>query len=309
MNKVYNNLSELVGKTPLVALKRYQEKEGVKSNIIAKIEYFNPAGSVKDRIAKAMIEDAENREVLSEGSVIIEPTSGNTGIGLACIAASKGYRVILTMPETMSIERRNLLKAYGAEVVLTPGSKGMKGAIDEAKRLIEETPNSFMPSQFENHINPEIHKKTTGPEIWEDLNGKIDVFVSGVGTGGTISGVGEFLKSKNPKIKVIAVEPYDSPVLSKGVAGPHKIQGIGAGFVPKTLNTNVYDEIITVKSDDAFKTGRIVAKTEGLLVGISSSAAIWAATQIAQREGNQGKNIVVILPDTGERYLSVPDFI
>ncbi len=309
MNKVYNNLSELVGKTPLVALKRYQKKEGVKSNIIAKVEYFNPAGSVKDRIAKAMIEDAENREVLSEGSVIIEPTSGNTGIGLACIAASKGYRVILTMPETMSIERRNLLKAYGAEVVLTPGSKGMKGAIDEAKRLIEETPNSFMPSQFENHINPEIHKKTTGPEIWEDLNGKIDVFVSGVGTGGTISGVGEFLKSKNPKIKVIAVEPYDSPVLSKGVAGPHKIQGIGAGFIPKTLNTNIYDEIITVKSDDAFKTGRIVAKTEGLLVGISSSAAIWAATQIAQREENQGKNIVVILPDTGERYLSVPDFI
>ena len=309
MNKVYNNLSELVGKTPLVALKRYQEKEGVKSNIIAKVEYFNPAGSVKDRIAKAMIEDAENREVLSEGSVIIEPTSGNTGIGLACIAASKGYRVILTMPETMSIERRNLLKAYGAEVVLTPGSKGMKGAIDEAKRLIEETPNSFMPSQFENHINPEIHKKTTGPEIWEDLNGKIDVFVSGVGTGGTISGVGEFLKSKNPKIKIIAVEPYDSPVLSKGVAGPHKIQGIGAGFVPKTLNTNIYDEIITVKSDDAFKTGRTVAKTEGLLVGISSSAAIWAATQIAQREENQGKNIVVILPDTGERYLSVPDFI
>ena len=309
MNKVYNNLSELVGKTPLVALKRYQEKEGVKSNIIAKVEYFNPAGSVKDRIAKAMIEDAESREVLSEGSVIIEPTSGNTGIGLACIAASKGYRVILTMPETMSIERRNLLKAYGAEVVLTPGSKGMKGAIDEAKRLIEETPNSFMPSQFENHINPEIHKKTTGPEIWEDLNGKIDVFVSGVGTGGTISGVGEFLKSKNPKIKVIAVEPYDSPVLSKGVAGPHKIQGIGAGFVPKTLNTNIYDEIITVKSDDAFKTGRIVAKTEGLLVGISSSAAIWAATQIAQRKENQGKNIVVILPDTGERYLSVPDFI
>lgn len=309
MNKVYNNLSELVGKTPLVVLKRYQEKEGVKSNIIAKVEYFNPAGSVKDRIAKAMIEDAENREVLSEGSVIIEPTSGNTGIGIACIAASKGYRVILTMPETMSIERRNLLKAYGAEVVLTPGSKGMKGAIDEAKRLIEETPNSFMPSQFENHINPEIHKKTTGPEIWEDLNGKIDVFVSGVGTGGTISGVGEFLKSKNPKIKVIAVEPYDSPVLSKGVAGPHKIQGIGAGFVPKTLNTNIYDEIITVKSDDAFKTGRIVAKTEGLLVGISSSAAIWAATQIAQREENQGKNIVVILPDTGERYLSVPDFI
>lgn len=309
MNKVYNNLSELVGKTPLVVLKRYQEKEGVKSNIIAKVEYFNPAGSVKDRIAKAMIEDAENREVLSEGAVIIEPTSGNTGIGLACIAASKGYRVILTMPETMSIERRNLLKAYGAEVVLTPGSKGMKGAIDEAKRLIEETPNSFMPSQFENHINPEIHKKTTGPEIWEDLNGKIDVFVSGVGTGGTISGVGEFLKSKNPKIKVIAVEPYDSPVLSKGVTGPHKIQGIGAGFVPKTLNTNIYDEIITVKSDDAFKTGRIVAKTEGLLVGISSSAAIWAATQIAQREENQGKNIVVILPDTGERYLSVPDFI
>lgn len=309
MNKVYSNISDLVGKTPLINLKRYQIKKGVNANIIAKLEYFNPAGSVKDRIAKAMIEDAENRELISEGSVIIEPTSGNTGIGLACIAASKGYRLILTMPETMSIERRNLLKAYGAEVVLTPGSKGMKGAIDEAKRLMEETPNSFMPSQFENHMNPEIHKKTTGPEIWEDLNGKVDIFVSGVGTGGTISGVGEFLKSKNPKINVIAVEPYDSPVLSNGTAGPHKIQGIGAGFVPKTLNTDIYDEIVTVKNEDAFETGRTIAKTEGLLVGISSSAAVWAATEIAKREENINKNIVVILPDTGERYLSVPDFI
>ncbi len=309
MNKVYSNISDLVGKTPLINLKRYQIKKGINANIIAKLEYFNPAGSVKDRIAKAMIEDAENRELISEGSVIIEPTSGNTGIGLACIAASKGYRLILTMPETMSIERRNLLKAYGAEVVLTPGSKGMKGAIDEAKRLMEETPNSFMPSQFENHMNPEIHKKTTGPEIWEDLNGKVDIFVSGVGTGGTISGVGEFLKSKNPKINVIAVEPYDSPVLSNGTAGPHKIQGIGAGFVPKTLNTDIYDEIVTVKNEDAFETGRTIAKTEGLLVGISSSAAVWAATEIAKREENINKNIVVILPDTGERYLSVPDFI
>ena len=309
MNKVYSNISDLVGKTPLINLKRYQIKKGINANIIAKLEYFNPAGSVKDRIAKAMIEDAENRELISEGSVIIEPTSGNTGIGLACIAASKGYRLILTMPETMSIERRNLLKAYGAEVVLTPGSKGMKGAIDEAKRLMEETPNSFMPSQFENHMNPEIHKKTTGPEIWEDLNGKVDIFVSGVGTGGTISGVGEFLKSKNPKINVIAVEPYDSPVLSNGTAGPHKIQGIGAGFVPKTLNTDIYDEIVTVKNEDAFETGRTIAKTEGLLVGISSSAAVWAATEIAKREETINKNIVVILPDTGERYLSVPDFI
>ena len=309
MTKIAKKLTELIGNTPLLELEAFSQKRNLETPIIAKVEFFNPGGSVKDRVALAMIEDAERSGKLRPGATIIEPTSGNTGIGLACIAASKGYRVILTMPETMSIERRNLLKAYGAEVVLTPGSKGMKGAIDEAKRLIEETPNSFMPSQFENHINPEIHKKTTGPEIWEDLNGKIDVFVSGVGTGGTISGVGEFLKSKNPKIKVIAVEPYDSPVLSKGVTGPHKIQGIGAGFVPKTLNTNIYDEIITVKSDDAFKTGRIVAKTEGLLVGISSSAAIWAATQIAQREENQGKNIVVILPDTGERYLSVPDFI
>ena len=309
VSKIYKSVTELIGNTPIIELKNIEEKNELKATVLAKLEYFNPAGSVKDRVAKSMIEDAESTGVLKKGATIIEPTSGNTGIGLASVATSKGYKTILTMPETMSIERRNLLKAYGAEVVLTPGSKGMKGAIDEAKRLIEETPNSFMPSQFENHINPEIHKKTTGPEIWEDLNGKIDVFVSGVGTGGTISGVGEFLKSKNPKIRVIAVEPYDSPVLSKGVTGPHKIQGIGAGFVPKTLNTNIYDEIITVKSDDAFKTGRIVAKTEGLLVGISSSAAIWAATQIAQREGNQGKNIVVILPDTGERYLSVPDFI
>lgn len=309
MNKVYNNISDLVGNTPMLNLKRYQRKKNLKANIIAKLEYFNPAGSVKDRIAKAMIEDAEERGVISKDSVIIEPTSGNTGIGLACIAASKGYRLILTMPDTMSIERRNLLKAYGAEVVLTPGSKGMKGAIEKAKELLESTPNSFMPSQFENLVNPAIHKKTTGPEIWEDLDGKIDILVAGIGTGGTISGTGEFLKSKNPNIKIVAVEPDGSPVLSKGTPGPHKIQGIGAGFVPKTLNTSIYDEIVTVKNEDAFETVKIVAKNEGLLVGISSAAAVWAATEIAKREENLDKNIVVILPDTGERYLSVPDFL
>lgn len=309
MNKVYNNISDLVGNTPMLNLKRYQRKKNLKANIIAKLEYFNPAGSVKDRIAKAMIEDAEERGVISKDSVIIEPTSGNTGIGLACIAASKGYRLILTMPDTMSIERRNLLKAYGAEVVLTPGSKGMKGAIEKAKELLESTPNSFMPSQFENLVNPAIHKKTTGPEIWEDLDGKIDILVAGIGTGGTISGTGEFLKSKNPNIKIVAVEPDGFPVLSKGTPGPHKIQGIGAGFVPKTLNTSIYDEIVTVKNEDAFETVKIVAKNEGLLVGISSAAAVWAATEIAKREENFDKNIVVILPDTGERYLSVPDFL
>ena len=309
MNKVYNNISDLVGNTPMLNLKRYQIKKNLKANIIVKLEYFNPAGSVKDRIAKAMIEDAEERGVISKDSVIIEPTSGNTGIGLACIAASKGYRLILTMPDTMSIERRNLLKAYGAEVVLTPGSKGMKGAIEKAKELFESTPNSFMPSQFENLVNPAIHKKTTGPEIWEDLDGKIDILVAGIGTGGTISGTGEFLKSKNPNIKIVAVEPDGSPVLSKGTPGPHKIQGIGAGFVPKTLNTSIYDEIVTVKNEDAFETVKIVAKNEGLLVGISSAAAVWAATEIAKREENLDKNIVVILPDTGERYLSVPDFL
>lgn len=309
MNKVYNNISDLVGNTPMLNLKRYQRKKNLKANIIAKLEYFNPAGSVKDRIAKAMIEDAEERGVISKDSVIIEPTSGNTGIGLACIAASKGYRLILTMPDTMSIERRNLLKAYGAEVVLTPGSKGMKGAIEKAKELLESTPNSFMPLQFENLVNPAIHKKTTGPEIWEDLDGKIDILVAGIGTGGTISGTGEFLKSKNPNIKIVAVEPAGSPVLSKGTPGPHKIQGIGAGFVPKTLNTSIYDEIVTVKNEDAFETVKIVAKNEGLLVGISSAAAVWAATEIAKREENFDKNIVVILPDTGERYLSVPDFL
>lgn len=309
MSKVYNNISDLVGNTPMLNLKRYQNKKKLKANIIAKLEYFNPAGSVKDRISKAMIEDAEEKGIISKESVIIEPTSGNTGIGLAFIAASKGYRLILTMPDTMSVERRNLLKAYGAEVVLTPGSNGMKGAIEKARELLKNTKNSFMPSQFENLVNPDIHKKTTGPEIWEDLDGKVDILVAGIGTGGTISGTGEFLKSKNPNIKIVAVEPYDSPVLSKGIAGPHKIQGIGAGFVPKTLNTNIYDEIVTVKNEDAFETVKIIAKNEGLLVGISSAAAVWVAAEIAKRKENFDKNIVVILPDTGERYLSVPDFL
>lgn len=308
MGRVYKSLTELVGKTPLLELSNYEKKHSLVATVIAKLEYYNPAGSVKDRIAKAMIEDAEKKGILKPDSVIIEPTSGNTGIGLASIAAARGYRLILTMPETMSIERRNLLKAYGAELVLTEGAKGMKGAIAKAQELAAELPNSFIPGQFDNPANPAIHKATTGPEIWEDTDGDVDIFVAGIGTGGTITGAGEFLKSKNPNIKIVAVEPDDSPVLSEGRAGAHKIQGIGAGFVPKVLNTNIYDEIIRVKNDDAFATGRELAKTEGLLVGISSGAALWAATQVAKRPENKGKKIVVILPDTGERYLSTPLF-
>ncbi len=308
MAKIYKSLTELVGKTPLLELSNYEQKKELGATVIAKLEYYNPAGSVKDRIAKAMIEDAEQKGVLKEGSVIIEPTSGNTGIGLASIAAARGYRLILTMPETMSIERRNLLKAYGAELVLTEGAKGMKGAIAKANELAQEIPNSFIPGQFDNPANPAIHKATTGPEIWEDTDGKVDILVAGVGTGGTITGTGEFLKSKKADVKVVAVEPDDSPVLSEGKAGPHKIQGIGAGFVPQVLNTGVYDEIIRVKNEDAFATGRELSKSEGLLVGISSGAALWAATELAKRPENKGKTIVVILPDTGERYLSTPLF-
>jgi cysteine synthase A len=298
----------LIGKTPLLRLNAYAKSKGLSAGLIGKLEYYNPAGSVKDRIAKAMIDEAEQSGKLKPGSVIIEPTSGNTGIGLASVAAARGYRVILTMPETMSIERRKLLKAYGAELVLTEGAKGMKGAIAKADELAAETPGAFIPGQFVNPANPRIHKETTGPEIWEDADGKVDLFVSGIGTGGTITGAGEYLKSKNPAIKVIAVEPFDSPVLSEGSAGPHKIQGIGAGFVPDTLNTDVYDEIIKVKNEDAFLTGREVAKAEGLLVGISSGAAIWAASELAKRPEYAGKNIVIILPDTGERYLSTALF-
>jgi cysteine synthase A len=308
MSKVYKSLTELVGKTPLLELSNYEKKHDLAAAVVAKLEYYNPAGSVKDRIAKAMIDDAEASGKLKADSVIIEPTSGNTGIGLASIAAARGYRLILTMPETMSIERRNLLKAYGAELVLTEGAKGMKGAIAKANELAEETPNSFIPGQFDNPANPAVHKATTGPEIWEDTDGKVDFLVAGIGTGGTITGTGEFLKSKNPNLKVVAVEPDASPVLSEGVSGPHKIQGIGAGFVPKVLNTNVYDEIIRVKNEDAFATGREISRTEGLLVGISSGAALWAATELAERPENKGKTIVVILPDTGERYLSTPLF-
>lgn len=306
--KTYNNITELVGKTPLLRLTNYIRENSLEADIYGKLEYFNPAGSVKDRIAKAMIADAEAKGLLHPDSVIIEPTSGNTGIGLAAVAASKGYRVILTMPETMSVERRNLLKAYGAQLVLTEGSKGMKGAIAKADELAKETPHSFMPSQFTNPANPTAHFATTGPEIWEDTDGKVDIFVAGVGTGGTISGVGEFLKSKNPNIKVIAVEPATSPVLSKGVSGPHKIQGIGAGFVPETLDTKIYDEIIPVENEDAFRTGAAVARREGVLVGISSGAAVWAATELAKRPENKGKLIVALLPDTGDRYLSTPMF-
>ena len=306
--KTYNNRTELVGKTPLLRLTNYIRENSLEADIYGKLEYFNPAGSVKDRIAKAMIEDAEAKGLLHPDSVIIEPTSGNTGIGLAAVAASKGYRVILTMPETMSVERRNLLKAYGAQLVLTEGSKGMKGAIAKADELAKETPHSFIPSQFTNPANPTAHFATTGPEIWEDTDGKVDIFVAGVGTGGTISGVGEFLKSKNPDIKVIAVEPATSPVLSKGVSGPHKIQGIGAGFVPETLDTKIYDEIIPVENEDAFRTGAAIARREGVLVGISSGAAVWAATELAKRPENKGKLIVVLLPDTGDRYLSTPMF-
>ncbi len=308
MSKVYKNLTDLIGKTPLLELTNYEKKHDLKATVVAKLEYFNPAGSVKDRIARAMVDDAEEKGVLKPGAVIIEPTSGNTGIGLASVAAARGYRIILTMPETMSIERRNLLKAYGAELVLTEGAKGMKGAIAKADELAGEIPNSFIPGQFVNPANPAIHKTTTGPEIWEDTNGKVDIFVAGIGTGGTITGVGEYLKSKNPDIKVVAVEPAGSPVLSKGTPGSHKIQGIGAGFVPDVLNTKVYDEIIAVENEDAFAAGRELSKSEGLLIGISSGAAVYAATELAKRPENAGKTIVVLLPDTGERYLSTPLF-
>lgn len=305
---IAKKITDLIGGTPLLELSNYEKKNNLEAKIVGKLEYFNPAGSVKDRIAKAMIEDAEQKGLLKAGSVIIEPTSGNTGIGLASVATAKGYRIIITMPETMSVERRNLLKAFGAELVLTDGSKGMKGAIEKADELAKEIPNSFIPGQFVNPANPAVHFSTTGPEIWEDTNGKIDIFVAGIGTGGTISGAGKYLKSKNPNIKVIAVEPASSPVLSKGESGPHKIQGIGAGFVPDTLDTDVYDEIIAVENDDAFKTGKEIARAEGFLVGISSGAAVWAATELAKRPENKGKTIVALLPDTGDRYLSTPLF-
>ena len=308
MAKVYDSILDLVGKTPLVELKRIEEKEGLQAKLIAKVESFNPAGSVKDRIAKAMIEDAEAKGLLKEGSVIIEPTSGNTGIGLAAAATVTGYRMILTMPETMSVERRNIVKAYGAEVVLTDGTKGMKGAIEKADELAKEIPNNFIAGQFVNPANPETHKKTTGPEIWEDTDGAVDIFVAGVGTGGTITGTGEYLKEKKPEVKVIAVEPASSPVLSEGVSGPHKIQGIGAGFVPETLNTGIYDEIIKVENEDAFETGRYLAAEEAILAGISSGAALYAAIQLAKREENKGKTIVVLLPDNGDRYYSTALF-
>ena len=306
--KIYEQITDLIGSTPLVKLKNYSANRGLEANVVGKVEFFNPAGSVKDRIAKAMLDDAEAKGLLNKDSVIIEPTSGNTGIGLASVAASRGYKVILTMPETMSVERRNLLKAYGAQLVLTEGAKGMKGAIAKAQELAAETPNSFIPSQFTNPANPAIHRATTGPEIWKDTDGKVDIFVAGVGTGGTVSGVGEYLKSQNPNVKVVAVEPAGSPVLSKGTPGPHKIQGIGAGFVPETLDTKIYDEIITVENDDAFATGRALAREDGMLVGISSGAAVFAATQLAKRPENKGKIIVALLPDTGERYLSTPMF-
>ncbi len=306
--KIYNEIADLIGKTPLLALNRYGRDAGLNALILAKLESFNPAGSVKDRIAKAMIETAEADGRLKPGDVIIEPTSGNTGIGLASIAAARGYRVILTMPETMSVERRNLLKAYGAELVLTEGPLGMMGAVAKAEALAGEIPGSFLPSQFTNAANPAIHRTTTGPEIWEDTDGTVDFFVAGVGTGGTVSGAGEYLKSKKPGIKIVAVEPADSPILSGGAPGPHKIQGIGANFVPDTLNTSIYDEVITVSNEDAFETGRQIARIEGVLVGISSGAALWAATVIAKRPENTGKTIVVMLPDTGERYLSTPMF-
>ena len=308
MAKVYDSILDLVGKTPLVELKRIEEKEGLQAKLIAKVESFNPAGSVKDRIAKAMIEDAEAKGLLKEGSVIIEPTSGNTGIGLAAAATVKGYHMILTMPETMSVERRNIVKAYGAEVVLTDGTKGMKGAIEKADELAKEIPNSFIAGQFVNPANPATHKKTTGPEIWEDTDGEVDIFVAGVGTGGTITGTGEYLKEKKPEVKIVAVEPASSPVLSEGVSGPHKIQGIGAGFVPETLNTSIYDEIIKVENEDAFETGKYLAAEEAILAGISSGAALYAAIQLAKREENKGKTIVVLLPDNGDRYYSTPLF-
>lgn len=306
--KTYKKITDLIGNTPLLELENYSKLKDLGAKVYGKLEYFNPAGSVKDRIAKAMIDDAEAKGILREDSVIIEPTSGNTGIGLAAVAASRGYRIILTMPETMSVERRNLLKAYGAELVLTEGVKGMKGAIEKAQELAAEYENSFIPSQFTNEANPSTHRGTTGPEIWEDTDGKVDIFVAGVGTGGTVSGVGEYLKSKNPNVKIVAVEPAGSPVLSGEKPGPHKIQGIGAGFVPETLNTDVYDEVIKVENEDAFETGKALAKKEGLLVGISSGAAVWAAAELAKRHENKGKVIVALLPDTGERYLSTPMF-
>ena len=308
MSKIYNGALELVGNTPLVEVKNIEEELGLEARILVKLEYFNPAGSVKDRIAKAMIEDAEEKGLLKEGSVIIEPTSGNTGIGLASIAAVKGYRIILTMPETMSVERRNILKAYGAEIVLTEGAKGMKGAIEKAEELAKEIPGSYIPGQFVNPANPEVHRKTTGPEIWKDTDGKVDLFIAGVGTGGTLTGVGEYLKSQNPDVKIVALEPASSPVLSTGKGGPHKIQGIGAGFVPDVLNTTVYDEIFTVENDDAFATGKLLAKKEGILVGISSGAALYGAIELAKRPENKGKTIVALLPDTGDRYYSTPLF-
>lgn len=308
MTKIYKNLTDLIGRTPLLELTNFEKKNQLNARVIAKLEYFNPAGSVKDRIAKAMLDDAEARGLVKEGSTIIEPTSGNTGIGLAAAAAARGYKIILTMPETMSVERRNLLKAYGAELVLTDGTKGMKGAIAKAQELAESMPDSFIPGQFVNPANPAVHRATTGPEIWEDTDGEVDILVAGVGTGGTITGAGEFLKSRNPNIKVIAVEPASSPVLSNGSPGPHKIQGIGAGFIPDILNTSIYDEIITVENETAFETGRALSRTEGLLVGISSGAAVAAAAVVAGRPENAGKTIVVILPDTGERYLSTPLF-
>lgn len=308
MSRIYKSIDQLIGKTPLLELTNFEKKNNIDATILAKLEYFNPAGSVKDRIAKAMLDDAESKGLLNPGSVIIEPTSGNTGIGLASVAAARGYRVILTMPETMSVERRNLIKAYGAEIVLTEGAKGMKGAIAKADELAKEIHGSFIPGQFVNLANPAVHHATTGPEIWEDTDGKIDIFVAGVGTGGTITGAGGYLKSKNPAVKIVAVEPAASPVLSTGVAGSHKIQGIGAGFVPEVLNTKIYDEIITVENDDAFATGKEIGRTDGLLIGISSGAAVWAATKLAKRPENAGKVIVAILPDTGERYLSTPLF-
>ncbi len=308
MSKIYQTADQLIGKTPLLELTHIEKELGLEAKLVAKLEYFNPAGSIKDRIARAMIEDAESKGILKPDSVLIEPTSGNTGIGLASVAAAKGYRLIITMPETMSVERRQLMKAYGAELVLTDGTKGMKGAIAKAEELAKEIPNSFIPGQFVNPANPAVHRATTGPEIWEDTDGEVDIFVAGVGTGGTVTGTGEYLKSQNPNVKVVAVEPETSPVLSKGEAGAHKIQGIGAGFVPEVLNTDIYDEIITVSNENAFATGKQIGKAEGVLVGISSGAATWAAIELAKRPENKGKTIVVILPDTGDRYLSTPLF-
>ena len=308
MSNIYTSADQLIGKTPLLELTNIEKEEGLEAKLLAKLEYFNPAGSVKDRIAKAMIDDAEAKGLLKPGSVLIEPTSGNTGIGLASVAAARGYRIIIVMPETMSVERRQFMKAYGAELVLTEGSKGMKGAIAKADELAKEIPNAFIPGQFVNPANPAIHKATTGPEIWADTDGKVDIFIAGVGTGGTITGVGEYLKEQNPEVKVVAVEPAGSPVLSKGTAGSHKIQGIGAGFVPEVLNTAVYDEIIAVENEDAFAAGRLVGRKEGVLVGISSGAAVWAAIHLAKRPENKGKVIVALLPDTGDRYLSTPLF-